>query len=446
MQGIQALIAPIKQAFSHQGFRKYFFNTGWLMADKVLRLFVGLFVGVYVARYLGPERFGVLNFAMSFVALFGAFASLGLDGIVVRNAVRDPDCRDELLGTAFGLRLIGGFILLAAVYGAIQLTDSDPLTRLMVMVIALGQVLQAFQVIEFYFQSQVMARLTAIAGMSGLIVSSAIKLGLIWSEASLVWFAWVVVAENGIKGIVLAILYLKQRIPLLRWRFRLNQAGILLKDSWPLIFSGLAVMIYMRIDQVMIHQMIDEKAVGQYAAAVRLSEVWLFITVAVTQSVMPSIVKAKSVSEYMYLQRILNLYRFLISIALLISFLVFVLSNSIVLILFGPSYHLTASILKIYVWSTVFVYMNNVSWQWFINENLQIIATLRLMVGALLNILLNYFFIEKIGVIGAAWATLASYAVATYLGNLLFKKARINFRIQTKALFTFYRLKIWNLQ
>jgi O-antigen/teichoic acid export membrane protein len=291
-----------------------------------------------------------------------------------------------------------------------------------------------------------MARLTAIAGMSGLIVSSAIKLGLIWSEASLVWFAWVVVAENGIKGIVLAILYLKQRIPLLRWRFRLNQAGILLKDSWPLIFSGLAVMIYMRIDQVMIHQMIDEKAVGQYAAAVRLSEVWLFITVAVTQSVMPSIVKAKSVSEYMYLQRILNLYRFLISIALLISFLVFVLSNSIVLILFGPSYHLTASILKIYVWSTVFVYMNNVSWQWFINENLQIIATLRLMVGALLNILLNYFFIEKIGVIGAAWATLASYAVATYLGNLLFKKARINFRIQTKALFTFYRLKIWNLQ
>ena len=78
----------IHQLFENQGFKKYFFNTGWLMADKVLRLFVGLFVGVYVARYLGPEKFGVLNFAMSFVALFGAFAKLGLDGIVVRNAVQ----------------------------------------------------------------------------------------------------------------------------------------------------------------------------------------------------------------------------------------------------------------------------------------------------------------------------------------------------------------------
>jgi O-antigen/teichoic acid export membrane protein len=282
--------------------------------------------------------------------------------------------------------------------------------------------------------------------MSGLIVSSAIKLGLIWSEASLVWFAWVVVAENGIKGIVLAILYLKQRIPLLRWRFRLNQAKMLLKDSWPLIFSGLAVMIYMRIDQVMIHQMIDEKAVGQYAAAVRLSEIWLFITVAVTQSVMPSIVKAKAVSEHIYLQRILELYRFLITIAFLISIFVFLFSNKIVFILFGPSYHSTPSILNIYIWSTVFVYMNNVSWQWFLNENLQLIATLRVLIGALANILLNYVLIQKIGVVGAAWATLASYATATYLGNLLFKKARINFMIQTKALFTLYKLKIWKLQ
>jgi O-antigen/teichoic acid export membrane protein len=192
------LLNKIKTAFNHQGFKKYFFNTGWLMADKVLRLFVGLFVGVYVARYLGPEQFGLLNFAMSFVALFGAFAKLGLDGIVVRNAVQNPDSRDELLGTAFGLRIIGGLVLLAVVFGAIQLTDSDPLTQLIVMIIAAGHVLQAFQVIELYFQSQVLARLASIAGIAGLLVSSAIKLALIWSGASLVCFSWVMVVEGPI--------------------------------------------------------------------------------------------------------------------------------------------------------------------------------------------------------------------------------------------------------
>ncbi len=435
------MLSQIKTAFHHQGFKKYFFNTGWLMADKVLRLFVGLFVGVYVARYLGPEKFGTLQFAMSFVALFGAFAKLGLDGIVVRNAVQDPDSRDELLGTAFGLRVIGGLVLLGVVFGAVQLTDSEPLTQLIVMIIAAGHVLQAFQVIEFYFQSQVLARLASIAGIAGLLVSSAIKLALIWSGASLVWFAWVVVVEHGLKGLVLAGLYIKQRIPLWHWRFSFGQAKMLLRDSWPLIFSGLAVMIYMRIDQVMLKQMVDSKAVGNYAAAVRLSEVWLFITVAVTQSLMPSIVKAKKISENVYLYRLISLYRLLISIALIVSTLVTLLSGGIVTVLFGSDYCLTDDILKVYVWSTVFVYMNNVSWQWFINENLQYIATYRLFIGALLNILLNYCFVSKYGSIGAAWATLLSYFFATYFGNLLFKKARVNFRMQSIALFTFYKIK-----
>jgi len=66
----------IKSLFLHQGFKKYFFNTGWLMLDKIARLILGLFVGVWVARYLGPANYGVLSFALSFVGLFGAFGKL----------------------------------------------------------------------------------------------------------------------------------------------------------------------------------------------------------------------------------------------------------------------------------------------------------------------------------------------------------------------------------
>jgi len=402
--------------FSYKGLILYLKNTSWLMADKVLRLLVGLFVGVYVARYLGPDRFGLLSFAMSFVALFGAFGKLGLDAIVVRNAVNDLKSRNDLLGTAFGLRIIGGLLLLSIVFSAIKFTVADSLTKILVMIIAAGHVLQV-------------------------IISSFFKLLLIWCGAPLIWFAWIFTIEQGLKGILLCVLYTYQRIPLRDWRFRLHCAKNLLRDSWPLIFSGLVIMVYMRIDQVMVKIMLGNQAAGNYAAAVRLSEVWLFITIALTQSLMPAIIKAKSTSENLYLERLLILYRLLITIALIISILITLTSKPIVLGLLGIQYESAIQILKIYVWSTVFVYMNNASWQWFLVENLQYLASIRLLLGAVCNILCNYYLIEWIGVTGAAWSTLISYSIAAYFGNLLSPKMFLNFRLLTKALFTIHHLK-----
>ena len=65
-------------------------NIGWLFFDKVLRMGVGLLVGVWVARYLGPEKYGLFNFAAAFVGMFIAVSGLGLQSIVVRDIVRDP--------------------------------------------------------------------------------------------------------------------------------------------------------------------------------------------------------------------------------------------------------------------------------------------------------------------------------------------------------------------
>lgn len=412
------------------------------MADKVLRLFVGLFVGVYVARYLGPERFGVLNFAMSFVALFGAFAKLGLDGIVVRNAVQDPDSRDELLGTAFGLRVIGGLVLLGVVFGAIQLTDSDPLTQLIVMIIAAGHVLQAFQVIELYFQSQVMARLASIAGIAGLITSSVIKLALIWSGASLVWFAWVAVVEHGLKGLVLATLYIKQRLPLWHWRFKFSQAKILLRDSWPLILSGLVVMVYMRIDQVMIKMMLDNKAVGNYAAAVRLSEAWYFVPMAITQSLFPAILGAKKHSEKLYYERLQRLYDLMVWLAVAVALPTTFLSGWVVNLLYGPEYAQAGGVLALHIWAGLFVAMGVASGRWLLTENLQIISAKNTALGAVINVVLNFLLLPYIGILGAAFATVISYGFAAYVSLAFYSKTRINFYYLSRSLNLIRRLRL----
>ena len=136
-------------------------NTGWLFADRILRMGVGLFVGVWLARYIGPQQFGIYNYAIVFVAMFSAISNLGLDGIVVRNIVRDPVSKDEILGTAFFLKFAGGIITLIVSIGAILLLrSSDSVTCWLVGITAVGAIFQAFDTIDFWFQSQVKSKYT----------------------------------------------------------------------------------------------------------------------------------------------------------------------------------------------------------------------------------------------------------------------------------------------
>ena len=175
---------------------KYFKNTSWLFAEKILRMVVGLLVGVWVARYLGPEKFGLLSFAQSFVGLFTIFATLGLDEIVVRELIKDESRRDDLIGTAFWLKLFGAFVVLLALAFAVKFTSNDDNTNILVFIIASALIFQSFNVVDFYFQSKVMGKFIVYANLISLFTSSIVKITLILNDASLIAFAWVVLFDG----------------------------------------------------------------------------------------------------------------------------------------------------------------------------------------------------------------------------------------------------------
>ncbi len=183
---LTAGIRKIQNLWNHAGFRRYFANTSWLFAEKGLRLVVGFFVGVWVARYLGPERYGLLSYAQAFVGLFTAFASLGLDGILVRELVKHPEKEGELLGTALVMKLFGAILTIFLVGIAIHLTNSDRLTKILVFIIASSVIFQSFNVIDLYFQAKVQAKYAALANMMSLLASSVFKIYLILTHASLI--------------------------------------------------------------------------------------------------------------------------------------------------------------------------------------------------------------------------------------------------------------------
>jgi len=426
---------------SSQGFKRYFVNTSWLMGHRVLSMVVALFVGVYVARYLGPERFGLLSYAGSFVGLFAALATLGLDGIMVRELVKTPERRDELLGTAFWLKAGGAILMWVGIAAAVPFTHNDTQTNILIVIIAFAIIFQAFNVIDLNYQAEVKSKYVVYAQLVSLVISSITKLVFVWMAAPLVWFACVFLLDAVVRAAGMTAMYLKNTGEVWCWKWRWQTARVLLKDSWPLILAGMTVSIYMKIDQIMIKEMLDAEAVGFYAAAVRLSEAWYFIPVAITSSVFPAIINAKKQSEELYCQRLQKLYDLMVLLAVAIALPTTFLAHWVIRLLYGEAFLPAAGVLSIHIWAGVFVFLGIASGKWFITENFMKLSFYRTFLGAIGNVVFNLIFIPILHIKGAAMGTLLANFLAAYFFDVINLKTRKNFLMKTKSLCFFIGVK-----
>ena len=451
LKPFKKMISKIKSLQNNLGFMKYFKNISWLFAEKIFRMIIGLFVGIWVIRYLGPEQFGNYSYALSFVALFTWIATLGLDDIVVRELVKDETLNDEIIGTAFWLKVMGAFGVLLILAIAINFTSNDTYTNTLIFIIASSTIFQSFNVIDFYFQSKVMSKFVVYTNFISLFLSAVIKIILILNEAPLIAFAWMVLFDNFILASGFIYFYIKFNLTfkIRNLKFKSKTATLLLKNSWPMIISSAAIIIYAKVDQVMIKEMINLEAVGQYAAAAKISEAWYFIPLIVTLSVFPAIINAKKKSEELYYIRLQKLYDVMVWMAIAIAIPITFLSDGIIQLLYGKQYSEAGSVLMIHIWAGIFVSMGVAGTRWLLCENLQIFLTINTIIGAIVNIGLNYVLIPRLGIEGAAWATLISYCVAGYLCLIIWKKTKINFINLTKSILfitMFQRIYRWRIK
>ena len=405
-----------------------------MFVERILRLILGLFIGIWVARYLGPTQFGLFSYVVAFASLFSSFAKLGLDDIVVRDLVSEPTKINVYLGSAFWLKLIGSIAMLCLVVIALHFTSSGSMTKLYVLIIASGAIFQAFEVVDFYFQSQVLSKFISICKMTQLLISSSLKLYLIFINADLFWFVLVSLVDQVTLAISLYLAYRYQKKGEFLKYFDWVIAKKLLKNSWPLIISGFVIMIYMRIDQIMIKDMLGEKELGIYSAAVRICEVWFVIPIIITSSLFPSVVNAKKVSESLYYSRIQHLYSFMFFLSFSIALLMTFLSDWMIVLLYGEPYREAGQVLMINIWAGVFVFWGVASSKWFLSEGLQKFLTINTVIGAIVNVILNFILIPKYGIFGAAIATVISQSIASYFMNFLFLETRSNFLRLTKSM------------
>jgi len=422
------------------GLNKVISNVGWLSAEKFLNMLLTFFVGVYVVRYLGAENFGKLSYSMSFVGLFTAIAQLGLTDIVVRNILQDKKFTKEILGTSLVLKLSSALLTSVLIGFAIWKFNDDMQIRWMSLIIALSLVFEAFDVIYFWFQSKVMSRPIAIIRSIQLLLSSMVKLLFITQKLPLMAFAWLILANSLFRAVGMIIAYVKQKQSIFHWQVGFSRARSLLKDSWPLILSGVMITIYMKIDQVMLGNMSDIREVGNYAAAAKVSSIWYFLPTAICSSVFPAIIRAKERSKQEYYSRLQQLYDLVAWISIAIAIPMTFFSGYLMTTLLGEEYVTAGTILALHIWAAPFVFLGVARGKWLVAENLTRFSLAATSLGAITNVLLNLFLIPSSGGSGAALATIISYAIASHIACLFYPPIFKTGWMMTKALLVPFRI------
>ena len=416
------MLGLIKRSLNHPGVRRYGANTLWLVAERVYRMGLGLLVFTWIARHLGPTDFGILGFSHTFVLLFAIFANLGLDGIVLRELTTEKRPRSLMMGTAFGLKLVGALLMFPMLTIGLTFTTANPDTSKLIYIIALAHLFESFNVIDFHFQSKVLSKYVAWGNTAAVTVSSTLKVGFILADASVVAFATMLAVEMAFYALGFLYFYKYTGEEISRWRFDLGTAKYLLSESWTLLLSGMVVAVYMKIDQVMLKEMLDATAVGQYAAAARLSEATYFIAAVITGSVFPALAEAHAADRALYERRLVQLFSLMVIIGLGLSIPVTFLADWVIELLYGAQFQQAAAVLVIHIWSGMFIFLGLASARWYYLDHLQHLAVIRTGTGAVINVALNLYLIESHGIIGAAYATLISYAFANFFSYLLHPK------------------------
>lgn len=410
-------------------------NTGWLLADRILRMGVGLFVGAWLARYLGPSQYGLLNFAGALVGLFTSLATMGLEAIVVRDIVRATNSEEDVLGTTFTLRLLAGLLSYLLVVGTIFiLRPQDAFAQMIVAIFGWMLVLSAFDTIDLWFQSRVLSKYVVYAKNVAFLLSAVLRVVLIVSHASVVSFAIANLLEIAIGALGLLVVYAKNGQAFSRWKFRLALAHDLFANGWPIVLGGVVSTICFRIDQVMLGQLVGPKEVGIYAAAVRIAELWYFIPGAIISSVFPNIIKAKECDQEEFYRRLQKLYKLLAFIGYAVAVPITFFSGFLINLIFGKAYEAAAPMLVILVWSNLFAILGMARGSYLLAMNWIWALLFMNLAGAVTNIVLNLLLMPRYGGIGAAIASCVSYWIAAHGACYFFKPLRKTGSMLTNAL------------
>lgn len=421
---------------SREGMQKMTQNFAWLFLDKVLKMTVVMAVNIWAYRYLGPENVGIWNYAIAFVTILTPLANLGIDGIVVRDIVNNPLRKNELIGASFMVKLLGSlFMTLFAILMIYFRRPDDVQMMYYVFIIASSNVFLAFDAIDLYNQSQLKSKYTVLSKSIGYLTCAVAKVFLIVWGMSLEWFVWMQFAENAIGALFLVLWYKKSGEKISTWKLDFTTAKDLLSQSWPLILTAGMMFVQQNIDQIFLGDWVSEYELGQFSTAAKLIALFGFIPMIIQSTVAPELAKAKSHSNALFMLKMNKVYQimFVVSVSL-IAFCVF-FGKWIVVLLYGQEYVQAGALMALMSIRLVFVNYGVAKALYITNFNLFRYFLLTGVVGATINIALNFYLIPIYESTGAIWASIISLLISIIIIDFFNPHTRQNFKSMMNSFF-----------
>ena len=401
-------------------------NAGWIIFEQIFQMVISLVVSILSARYLGPGNFGSLNYTASFVTFSLSIATLGMEGVVVKKLVDNPQQEGQYLGSCMLCRIIASILSMIAVTAAVAVLNTGDREKVILVMLQSFQLLfRAVQILDCWFQRHLKSRYTSIGKLIACLCVSAYKIFLLVTRRSIVWFAFSNALSDLVIALVLVGFYLKENTQKLRVQPGLGME--VLSESYHFILSGLMTAIYGQMDKIMLGQILSDTDVGYYTTATAICGMWIFVPMALINSFRPKILELKRRGdERQYLLRLKQVYAAVIWLSIAVSVVISLLAKWIVLVLYGEAYLGAVSALRIAIWFETFSMIGTARGIWILCEGKNRYVKYYLGIGALVNLLLNTLWIPVWGINGAALATLITQIVTSLAAPMLFKETRMH--------------------
>lgn len=418
-------------------------NTGWIIIGKASQMILSFLVGVWSAQYLGPSYYGQLNYVLAYVSFFTSLCTLGItSSVLINELTKYPAEEGKTLGTAMGLRLISSILSAIMIVSIVFLVDDgDPLLVWIAVLSSCGLIFKVFDLIEYWFLKRYLSKITSIASFVGYCATSLYKIYLILSGKNVVYFALSTSIDYIVIAVILFIAYKKNCGAKLG--FSLKRGKEILSASYHFILSGTMVALYGQTDRVMLKIMQSEAEVGYYSIASTISNIWVFVLMAIISSLSPAIVRFKKEGkEELYRQKNRQLYSIIFYLSLFVSLVITIFASLIIKILYGEAYFGSIAPLRIITWYVAFSYLGVARDVWLVCENKQKYSTYIYIIAVVANIGLNALLIPKFGTTGAASASLITQILTSMVLPALWKDTRENVKLMLQGIVNFDFMKI----
>jgi len=426
------------QIQSRGGFKDILKNSGWLFLDKGIRAALGLLVGAWIARYLGPSQFGELAYYLALIAIFQSITTLGMDGVVVREIAKTPTMANSILGTVFLMRLLSGTVCWIFIFISFAITGTGDKQGLWILgIVGASLIFQSSDVVDLWFQGTSQNKRGVYAKLSAYLLVNLIKVVLIFLGAELMAFAIVVTVEAAFVSLAMYISY--RFYPCKDgWNKSWVLAKQLIIESWPYLISVASIMIYMRIDQIMIKEMLGEYELGLFSAVLPFSTVWNVVPVIICAVLLPYLSRKRVESIKDFDRYLVYLFRSFWVISIGLVLLTNLGSSFVIGHIYGIAYQEAIPVLNIYILTVIPVFLGVAQNIWIINEEKSHLALIQTLAGGVSSILLNLLFLPIWGIQGAAIAAVISYFISAVMSNLFFSRKlfmlQIGFILKTKKI------------